>query len=838
MGRCLRTMMTSALAITAGCAMSFTVAAPIAQAQTQGVIRRILVEGNQRIEAATVLSYLTVRPGDAFDERQLDLSLKTLAATNLFDDVQFENRNGDLVIIVVENPIINLVVFEGNKTVSREDLEEEVQAESRGVFTRARVQADVQRILQVYRRAGRFAAQVTPQFRTLDQNRVDLIFEIDEGPSTGIRGINFIGNKKFSDSDLRGVLVTQQSRWWKFFSSNDNYDPDRLEFDRQQLREFYLERGYADFRVLSAVAELTPDQKDFYVTFTIDEGERFNWGSVSVETQLQKLNPIGLKALLPIKEGDRFNGSQIETAIESLTFAAGIAGYSSVDIQPQVNNNSETREVDITFNVNEGPRVYVERIEIIGNSRTIDRVIRREIAIAEGDAFNRILLDRSRNNLRRLQFFEEVEITDRPGSQPDRAVVEVEIKEQPTGEFAVAAGFSSVDQLFVQVSIAERNLGGRGQGLQLQVSNSRRQRNISVSFTEPRFLDRNLGVSFQAFTARTDFLFETGQLTTATGFTIGAGFPLTARSSLRLRYRLQNNNSVFVTGNPIFDAIISPAINQGGLESSVGYTYSFDRTNDPISPTRGYRFSLNQDVAGLGGDVRFLRSQLSASFFRGLFRGVTARFDLTAGYITPFGGDTVRNFDRFIRGGNQFRGFDITGLGPRVLLVQADPLTGEVVSRVDALSASAVGGNAFYIGSFEVSLPLFLPDSFGLSAGAFFEFGSVGIVEQEEEDLAILRAALSNGFINPFTGDFNLPAVQLTSGANGGLITAIGPNGLPIPVNSQLIVDDGLSLRSSFGISIYWNSPFGPVQFDFAEVLGREDFDQTEGFRFTTRTRF
>ncbi|MEO1407937.1 MAG: outer membrane protein assembly factor BamA, partial [Pseudomonadota bacterium] len=449
-------MATSALAVT-------EIPAFESDAQVAETIRQIRIEGNQRIEDRTVQSYLLVSPGDTFDPSRIDLSLKTLFATGLFADASFEKAGPDLVVRVVENPIINRVLFEGNSALDDDKLREEIQAAPRGIFTAARVQADVQRILELYRQSGRFSATVEPQYKPLDQNRVDLVFVMTEGPVTGVRAINFIGNDAYSDRRLRSEIVTKQSRWWRFFSSNDNYDPGRLEFDRELLREFYQNKGYYDFRVISAVADLTPDREDFYITYTIDEGEQYTFGEVDVETALDKLSEEGLKRAVPFQDGELFRGDLIEDTIDTLTYAAGIAGYAFVDITPRLEADPETRKVNVTFAIDEGPRVYIERININGNTQTLDRVIRRELRVAEGDAFNRVLLDRSRNRVRALGYFEEVEITEKAGSRPDRTVVDIDVAETATGELSFAAGFSSVDSFLLDLSVTQRNLRGRGQ---------------------------------------------------------------------------------------------------------------------------------------------------------------------------------------------------------------------------------------------------------------------------------------------------------------------------------------------------------------------------------------
>ncbi len=770
-------------------------------------IRRIVVEGNQRIEPATISSYLLVRPGDTFDPERIDMSLKTLFATGLFADVQIEQRDADLVVSVIENPIINRVIFEGMRTLDEEDLEEEVQARPRSVFTPARAQADVQRIIEVYRRAGRFAAQVTPQVRELDQNRVDLIFEVDEGPVTGVRDINFIGNEEFSDRTLRDAIVTTESSWWNFFQSNDNYDPDRLEYDREQLRQFYNNRGYADFRVVSAVAELTPDQKDFFVTFTVDEGIRYEFGEVRVETQLNRLSEPLLLAAVPIRSGQVFRGELIEDSIDAMSYVAGTVGYANVDISPRVERDRENRVVNIVFEVNEGPRVFIERVDIVGNTRTLDRVIRREMRVSEGDAFNRVLLDRSRQRIQALGFFEEVTVEETDGSQPDRSVVTVTVQEQSTGELAFAAGYSSQEQFLLDASITERNLRGRGQFLRLRVSTSSQRQQIDLRFTEPRFLGRELSAGFDLYSLRTDFLSQSSFENQSTGLGLRLSFPVAERTSLGLTYSLIQDDTQIDTGLVDHDSnIATPAVDQCDpvnpgrpllcdqegtfLTSVFGFTVNWDRRNDPVFATRGFDLSLSQDVAGIGGEVNYLRTELEGGLYYGLpWQGWRLSLRGSAGYIFGWGGDDIRINDRFFKGGSSFRGFDVAGLGPRQLLV--DDVTGEVVDEGDAL-----GGNAFAIGTLQLDVPLPLPESFGVDAALFSEFGTLGVVDSASRQT------------------------------------------VDIPGANRLIVEDELALRAVAGVSFFWDSPFGPVQFDFAHPIQSEEYDQLEEFRFSTRTRF
>lgn len=834
-----------------------------AVAQSAETIRQIRIEGNQRIEDRTVQSYLLVAPGDTFDPSRIDLSLKTLFATGLFADASFDKVGPDLVVRVVENPIINRVLFEGNRALDDDKLREEVQAAPRGIFTAARVQADVQRILELYRQSGRFSATVEPQYKPLDQNRVDLVFVVTEGPVTGVRAINFIGNDEFTDRRLRSEVVTKQSRWWRFFSSNDNYDPGRLEYDRELLRQFYQNRGYYDFRVISAVADLTPDREDFYITYTIEEGEQYTFGDIQVETALDKLSSEGLRRAIAIQDGDLFRGDQIEDTIDTLTYAAGIAGYAFVDVNPRLEADPETRKVNVTFAIDEGPRVYIERINIVGNTSTLDRVIRRELRVAEGDAFNRVLLDRSRNRVRALGYFEEVEITERAGSRPDRTVVDLSVKEQATGELSFAAGFSSVDAFLIDLSVSQRNLRGRGQSLIARVSASDRQQFLDFRFQEPRFLDRNLSAGLELFSTRSDFLDVSDFESETIGAGVNFGFPVTDNTGLQLRYRLQSDeinvedtplviveatgalaledvlvdqNNPQTPNDPSDDTTISLPVpvdtvplpdgtiivdqcselfafrsticnsERSDITSLIGYSFNWDRRNDPIAPTGGFDFSISQDIAGLGGDVQYLRTEVSGATYRGIFKGVRASVRVSAGAIEPFGDDdSIRINNRFFRGGSSFRGFDVAGLGPRVVDVIADT-EGNII---EVIPQNSLGGKVYYQGTGELTIPNYLPEEYGIRTKLFIEAGSVGILDDadlEDEIFFTTRA----GQIN------NIP---------GGL-----------PASRQ--IRDGLGLRAAAGLSVGWDSPFGPIQFDFSQILRKEEYDRTETFRFSTSTRF
>jgi len=752
---------------------------PAAQEQ-RVLVNRILVRGNQRIDQTTILSYLPIQAGDMVDAAVLDVAVRTLTRTQLFANVQLGVQpNGDLVVEIVENPIINQVVFEGNSALGESKLREEVTLAPRGIYTRARVQEDVGKIVELYRLSGRISATVTPKLIQLEQNRVDVVFEIEEGPETGVRAITFLGNSAFSDGDLQEVMVTKRSEWWNLFSSSDNYDPNRLDYDREQLRKFYTNRGYYDFRVVSAIAELAPDDSAFGITITLDEGDRYNFGKIEVVTENDRLNPDFLKMLLPIRPGYRDEGDNTGSAVDALTFAAGSAGYAFVEIEPSYTANPETDTIDITFNIKEGQRVYVDRINVIGNTRTLDNVIRREMMLTEGDAFNRTLLERSRNNLRALGFFKEVEVEESPGAAPDRSVVNVTVQEQPTGELSVGAGFSSVDSFVVNVGITERNFRGRGQNVVARVEWGSLRQQIDFRFTEPKFLGRDLRAGFDAFHSRYDLSEYSSYDYRSTGGGLRLSYPLNAYTLLSTRYFLKADE-IIVPGNFCDNGTGSTALcDQVGsfLNSSAGYTLMVDRRNDPVRPTRGWTGSVRQDFAGIGGDVNYVKTEADISAYWGITPNWVVTAAASTGYVSGWGGDPIRINDRPFKGGTRFRGFETAGIGPR-----------------DLNTTDALGGNFYAIGTLELTVPNGLPEEYGIRTSLFTDVGTVGVLDD-----------------------------RYTVDANGN--------------PDSRIVDD-LELRASAGVSIHWRSPMGPIRFDLSHILGQEDYDKTETFRFSTSTQF
>ena len=748
-----------------------------AQSNSSFVVEEVLVQGNQRIEGDTVRSYIGVAVGDHVDSAAVNDALKVLYATGLFADLNIRREGSALVVGVVENPIINRLAFEGNRRIKDETLETEVQHRPRIVYTRSRVQSDVQRIVQVYRRSGRFAATVEPKIIQLPQNRVDLVFEISEGPLTEIQKITFIGNKIFQDGRLRSTISTKEARWYRFFTSADKYDPDRLNFDRELLRRHYLANGYADFRVVSAVAELGRNRADFFITITVEEGERYTFGDIEVSSDLRGVDAEFLRPLVTTSSGETYNADKIEDSIQKLTFELGRLGYAFVDVRPKIERDREGRWIAVNYSIDEGPRVYVDRINIVGNVRTLDRVLRREMRLAEGDAFNAAKLRRSQQRIRGLGFFEKVEVRDEKGSLDDKALgaaednfaddrtsITIEVEEQSTGELSFGLGYSSSDKIGGEIGIRERNLLGRGQDLNLTLLLSTRRQDIDLSFTEPYFLNRDVAAGFDLFNRQRDqenVAFERN----STGFTLRVGYPFAERLRHSVRYTLRNDKIEDV------DSSASRFIqDQKGtrLTSSIGQTISYDLRDDRFFPTEGYLLRVSQDLAGLGGDVHYLRHVLNYAYYKRLWGEWIGGLSIEEGHILGLG-ENVSLSDRFFIGGNNFRGFAAGGVGPR-----------------DTSSLDFLGGTVYYVGTAEVSVPLGILQEFGVFGRLFTEVGSLADPDLDSK-------------VNVF--DVGKPRVT-----------------------------------SGFGVS--WRSPFGPIQLDFAWPLRKEQFDREESFRFSFGTRF
>ncbi|MDX1423318.1 MAG: outer membrane protein assembly factor BamA [Kiloniellales bacterium] len=696
-----------------------------------GTIEEIRIEGAQRVDPTTVRSYMRVNPGEPFDPVRIDSSLKSLFATGLFADVTLRREGNALIVVVTENPIINQIAFEGNLRIDDEVLEAETELRPRVVFTRTKVQNDLQRILELYRRQGRFAATVDAKVIQLEQNRVDLVFEINEGPTTKIQSINFIGNREFSDSTLRGEIATSESAFWRFLSTTDTFDPDRLTFDRELLRRFYLQEGYADFQILSAVAELTPDRESFIITFTLEEGQQYQFGDIEVSTTLKDLDPESLKEQVTTESGETYNATEVEDTITNLTESASNLGFAFVEVRPRVDRDRERRLINLTYEIREGPKVYVERIDIEGNIRTLDRVIRRQFELVEGDAFNASLLSRSRKEVDRLGFFKTVEVSTTPGSEADQLIITTEVEEQATGDLSFAAGFSTDSGPLGSITLRERNLLGRGQDVSVGFTLSAKSSQLNLSFTEPYFLDRDLSAGFDIFRTQTqndESSFDLDRI----GGSLRAGYDLYPDVRQVWTYTLEHED----IHNVDDDAAPQVQADQGtDLESSIGQSLRWDTRDKRFDPREGHVVRLGTTLAGFGGDVRYIQATLGGAYYYTIVGDLTASISSEVGNIQGISYDTKVS-DRFFLGGQQLRGFKTSGVGPRQ-------------------DGDALGGKRFYTGSLELSFPVGLPPELNFRGRVFSDMGAAWDVDADTpniKDSSSPRVSVGTGFswISPF----------------------------------------------------------------------------------------
>ena len=833
-------------------------------------IRSISINGSQRLEPQTVVSYMKLRVGEPYTQERADQALKDLFETELFRDVSIRNNDGNVVIDVVENPVINRILLEGNERIKDDKIRPEIRLAPRQIFTRSKVRADVARIIELYKRKGRFAATVDPKMVQLDQNRVDIVFEINEGPKSKVQQINVIGNEAFSDGKLRGEMATKQARFYRFFSSSDTYDPDRLAFDQQKLRQFYLTEGYADFRVISAVAELTPDKKDFIITYVVEEGEQYEFGDVEVESEIRDFTTDFLQPQLPMESGDTYNAKLVEDTVEKLSETAGLFGYAFADVRPQFDRDRENLKMNVVFRVAETPRVYVERININGNTLTQDKVIRREFRLNEGDAFNSFQVRRSANRIKSLGYFQEdLEIQQRQGSAPDRIILDVDVEEKATGELQLSAGFSSVENFILQASIRQRNFRGMGQELRASVSYSDFSQSIELGFTEPYLFDRNIAVGFDVFRRdlnsfgfgntgdrRSTFEQET------TGFQIRAGVPITEYLSASLRYGL-NVDDVTLDRNLFFspgpDGVLRCDPLRAGrflcdalgkrTTSSIGASLIYDDRDNRVRPTRGQTVVGSLDFAGLGGSVKYIRGRVNAAKYWRVLDNFIFSLSAEGGYIHPLedrgqegqGIDDVRLTDRFFLGEPQMRGFDIRGIGPRIIrsAFQPEIVDGQIVNTLidfetdrNRVSDDAIGGRAYYLGRAELEIPLGSgARELGLRPSVFVDAGAVFNVVQPQ--LLTDVPLLSNGNQVFYTLSDQGTIVQTLDA-----VDANGNPNTPVLQFTEQFFGDSASPRVSVGVGVNWNSPFGPFRIDIARALLKEPGDDTKLFTFNVGTQF
>ena len=829
-----------------GLAVDVAFAAPPAESGASTIV----VQGNRRVEADTVRSYFRVAPGDRLDAAKIDAALKALYASGLFEDVRISQSGGRLIVTVVEAPVIDRLAFEGNSRIKEEQLQQEIQSKARGTLSRATVQADVQRIIEVYHRNGRFDVTVVPKIIQRPNNRVDLIFEIKEGEKTGIRSIVFVGNHAYSDYRLRDVIKTSESNWLSFLQTTDVYDPDRIEADRDLIRRFYLSHGYADVQVISATGEYDPARKGFVITFTIEEGPLYRFGVVDVQSNIRAVDPLALRSVLRTRTGEVYNGDAVEKTVEEVTVEISRHGYPFATVRPRGDRNPQQRTIGVIYVVDEGVRAYIERINIRGNTRTRDYVIRREFDISEGDPYNRALIDRAERRIKNLSFFKSVKVTNEPGSAPDRVVINVLVEEQSTGEFSLMGGFSTANGWMAQASVAEHNLFGTGRFAKTSVTYGQFIRAAELSFVEPYLLDQRISGGIDLFARETLANTFLSYGTETFGGSLKLGVPLREDLSLQLRYSLfsqkitlpsylddcNNINPDFVNTFPTPNAITSaaaqhalwPGFNGSGvgcfassqaslpirlelsegafLTSLAGYGLTYNTLDNNKHPTGGLLLSFGQDFAGLGGDVAYMRTVADFRTYYEIVSDLVGILHLQGGNMIGLNGPEVRVLDDFKMGPNLVRGFQPAGIGPRDL--------------TPGTTGDALGGTLYWGASVELQYPfLFLPKDAGLRGAVFFDSGSVWDYKGETS--------------NPATGEIN----GLVNGTGGPYVCGKVNN--PVyGTGCALQFVDTAAVRASVGASLIWDSPFGPLRFDFAYPVLKQSYDRVQWFQFGGGARF
>ena len=827
-------------------------------APAQGVIHSITVRGTQRLEPGTVRAYANLAPGQTYTRTTLDQAIKDLYATGLFADATISGtETGDLVINVRENPVINRIVLDGNKRLKEDKITPEIKEAPRQIFTRSAARADVDRILELYRRQGRFAARVDPKIVQLDQNRVDVVFEIHEGDLAKVRAINMLGNKAFSAERLRKEMYTRQAGGvLGFLKSNDTYDPDRLAADQQKLRAFYLTQGYADFRVVQALAELTPDRRDFVITYVVEEGPRYHFGTVEADSALRDFPNKQVLQIAKIQPGSWFNAKQVEDAVTNLNEAAGNIGYAFADINPAYDRDSDKKLMNLTIKVGQTPRVYVERIDITGNTTTRDKVIRREFRLNEGDAFNAQKVKRSRDRIQSLGYFQDnLEIKQSEGSAPDRIVLGVNVQEKPTGQLELSGGYSSLERFIVQLGISQNNFMGKGQTVNAQVNWSLYSKSAEVGFSDPYFLDKSIlfgGQLFRRDYSSFNYTSTNSRQTTykdvSTGGGFRLGFPLSEYWTLGTRYTLTQDDVTLDHSTFYTDGVCDP-LKAGSylcdevgsrLTSLIGVSTVFDDT-DGIHPTRGQQITFSEDFAGVGGDVRYLRTQAYVTKYHSFGSWILSLHG-EGGYIKalqpspgPFR-DAIRLTDRFF--GSEIRGFDIRGIGPRVVRIPYDSSGNLQQLDINKDYNDAIGGKAFYLGRIELEPPVSSSiKSLGLRPSVYVDIGSLwGITTPQLSDVVALCA--------PNAGTTGLSAFN-SSKPDCSINKATGlppPGGAAsysaTPGFKEFFFGNSPTPRISIGVGVNWVSPFGPLRLDLAKAVVLQKGDDPKLFTFNVGTQF
>ncbi len=742
-------------------------------------LNTIVLEGNKRVESETILSYISIKKGDEFSDEACDIALKSLYATGYFKDIKVNRVGQKMVVKVEENPIINRVIFEGNNKIKDDVFEEEIKIKQREVLSPFKIQEAQQRMLEIYRRFGRYNATVHPKIINLPNGRVELVFEINEGDVTNIRKIVFLGNKSFSQAALEEVLKTKVARWYRFWASDDVYDPDRFTADQQELRKYYYDRGFPDMRIVSSQAELTPDKQDFFITFSIEEGEKYTFSKPDVTCSIPKVDNDDLRKMLIVIEDHPFSGSVIEASVTRLTNYLSSKGYAFVAIEPIIKKDPKTKKAKVTFEIKEGPKVFVEKIIIKGNDRTRDYVLRREITVHEGDSYSSDKVKHSENQLKDLGYFKKVEVQAEPGSADDQAFIVATVEEQPTAEIQVSGGFSTLDGPLAQIRLGEKNFMGTGRYISTEIGVAKRRQDFSATLVEPYLLDYNMSGTFSVFSTRsTRFQTFTQK---RTGISAGIMYALSPFWSQSWNYNISFED----IKNTVKNDNISPyLLDQKGQNvlSSLSHTIAYDVRNNSSKPSAGHRIALTTTYAGLGGSIQYLQNSLSGSYYKALSNDVTLILKGEVGGLMKVQ-KKIRAADRFFLGANSFRGFEYGEMGPR-----------------DAVNKEALGGTRFWTATAEITFPLGLPNEFGVSGAVFTDIGSLWKV----------------GDSRTYVPDPAMPNRRI----------------------KRDIMNDKHYTRVSVGAGISWDSPFAPISIDYSKAIKRKKHDNEQKFLFGFSTRY
>jgi outer membrane protein insertion porin family len=810
-------------------ALAFLLSSGVAFAQS------VVVQGNKRVSTDTIRSYAVDQPAAEVQ--------KELMQTGLFSSVNVSKRGNQTVITVKENDTINRVAFEGNKKIKSEQLIPDLQTKARGPINQQAIDADVQRIREIYQRTGRGLAQVSARLVPLPNGTTDVVFTVNEGDKTGVKSIEFVGNNAYSARTLRDVMSTTESNFLSWLKTSDVYDPDKIAADEELIRRFYLKNGYADFRIVSTNTVFDPQEAGYKVVITVDEGRQYKVGSVSVDSRIKDIQSDQLRSRSATSEGSVYNAEQVEKTLQAMTQDVASKGYAFAQVRPQGQRDPETGKININYVVEEGPRVYVERINIRGNTRTRDYVIRRELDVGEGDAYNKIMVDRAERRLNNLGYFSKVRITNEPGSTPDRVIINVDVDDKPTGQFSIAGGYSTSDGFIGEVAISESNFLGRGQYVRLSGTYGQYSQGIDFSFTEPFFMDQRLAAGFDLFAKYSDNTLYTRYANQMLGGTLRMGIPLTEEISALIRYSayqqkitipntvstpyndcffpipgftaLQANGSTIMPGNPGFysnslytgcadngEASMAVKEAQGTTFTSLaGYTLAYNTLNNNKNPTGGWYAELKQDFAGLGGDAKYIRTSGEARYYQELMNDVVGFLKVQGGYLYGYGDQNLRIVDNFFMGPNLVRGFAPAGIGPRDITVNPQQ--------------NALGGTTYFGGTAEVQFPIYgIPKEFGMRGAVFADAGTLFGYEGQ------------TNFANKVPGATNYcpPAGSATTSWTYQ----------PTCIN----VIDSSMIRSAVGVSLLWTSPLGPIRFDWAYPLSKQQYDQTQYFRFSGGTSF